>query len=75
MKFSRLKPLLAWRYKPLMTAEQLAASLSVEALPYADAPPEFDSVISGFRERRQAERVAVCRRFIRELERSEVDDV
>lgn len=78
MTYEQLKPLLAWRVGTLRgwTPQMLNEALSGEGLPYVDdgkgglvakgLPPRLQPLLVGYRRRRQDQREAVCRRFLKE---------
>lgn len=67
MKYEDLEPLLVWRVGSIRgwTPMELASALSVEGVLYSIVPDSLLSLLVGFRRRRQQERVALCRRFLK----------
>jgi len=66
--FEKLTPMLKWRVGTLRghTPRSLAASLTVEGLPYADIPTRHYDAVKGFRRRNHKARAALCRRFLKQ---------
>lgn len=68
--FHHLVPMLKWRKGTLRghTPRSLAASLTVEGLPYDKIPPKHYEAVKGFRRRNHKARAALCRRFLRQIQ-------
>ena len=66
--FAELEPMLKWRVGTLRghTPQSLAASLTVEGLPYDDIPPEHYKAVVGYRRRSHKARAALCRRYLKQ---------
>lgn len=70
LRFAELVPMLKWRVGTLRghTPRSLAASLTVEGLPYEDIPTKHYEAVKGFRRRNHRARASLCRRFLKQTQ-------